>query len=113
MVHVLRLRKYKGQSVFKFKRMEMLSALTAVVMLIDGAVIYALGLGISEMAKNYFVIPCIVMAVLALFEAVFIIAGWRLKNKPKHKILFILETIFGTIIVAGILYWKLYQFWGF
>lgn len=112
-IHIIRLKKYKEQPIYQFKRQEMLSSLAVAAITVE-AVILLITFGNSFTAgRVYYAAACITLSVLAVLAVVFIVRCWFVKEKPKNKILLVCETICNVLIIVGIIYWRLFQFWGF
>ncbi len=104
-IHIIRLRKFKNDYLYRFKLIEMLAGLAVLVMTIDMA--------IAVILFSVFAVQGIILSVLAAAEVVLIVMCWLCKSKPERKIILIIESVCTLIMIAGILYWNLYQFWGF
>ncbi len=112
-VHIIRLRKFKEQPEYRFKRLEMfsnLSVLCITVELILIAVFFHSFFGSSRL--NYAVV-CIALCIFSVLAVFFIVKCWLSNEKPKNKIIPVIETMCVLFIAANVFYWPLFQFWGF
>lgn len=108
-IHFIKLRKFKGQEIYKFKLYEALMGITAVAITVSIILLIIFGLA-SEIAR---MVICVLISVLSviLLTMNFI----SIQNKSDHGIGYILitENLCSIFIIVGVVYWKLYQFWGF
>ena len=110
-MHCILLRKYKEQPVWKFKQLELIACAMPIVSVLAVAVTYFRYLPMQPV--NLLAIPSLLISVSSIASLVLLVLAWARKDKPKCKVPPIIETVCAVIIIAGIVYWKLYQFWGF
>ena len=110
-VNLVMLIKLRKTELKRFKLFETLGCLCTIV--IDLAAASIRFLGLPFMTENYLGIPCIALSIAALAGTGLLVSCLFQKKKPKFKVLIITELALSVIVVAGICYWKMYQFWGF
>lgn len=127
-VHGVTLYKFRQTSLFKKKLYQLLSELFMVFMSI---MIYWLivppTLLSSSLVKEQVVWKCILIIIFTVAETVILLLGWfDTKDKDsvipsmcqsrgkwiRNRIGFAITRISGVILIASVLYWHFYQFWG-
>lgn len=114
-VHIIRLRKFKGTALAKFKKSEMTANLMSFIMMIELALIMLDLHTFFYGGKIVYAAVSIILCVLTLAEAVMLIRCHLFKKdeKPDKTILLNIETICCAVTITGIVYWSLFQWWGF
>lgn len=107
-IHFIKLRKFKGHEIYKFKLYESLMGITVIAIIVSIILLINFGLE-SEIAR---IITCVLNAVLSVVLLAMNFISIRKKPKGISCIL-IIESLCSIFIVVGVVYWKLYQFWGF
>lgn len=107
-VHIIRLRKFKGSDVYKYKLREIFAGLAALAIAADIVLIFVFGLT-SDAARAAL---CILLAALSVLLVILNIALWRSDSGRIKKAVLIIENLCSIFIVSGVVYWKMYQFWG-
>ena len=113
-LHIIRLRKYKGTDIFKFKKTEMLATLMSFILLIEAAAITLFFRSFFYGGKAIYA-AAVSLCAVTLIEA-FLLVRCRLYNKsekPQKMILLNIETICCVLTIICIVYWRLFQWWGF
>lgn len=130
-VHGVTLHRFKQTDIWKKKRYQLLAEL---FMVLASALIYWLILPPlmgGSLAKGQVIVKCVMIIVFSLAEIVTLVFGLFggmdkehtkkmqiLSNKHnrgkglRQKAGFIITRISGIILVANVLYWHFYQFWG-
>lgn len=100
--------KYKGQEIYKFKLTEALMGAT-VIAIIAGIILLS-NFGLAGVTTR--TIICILISVLS---AVLLALNFiSIRSKPdRGSFILVIESLCNIFIVVGVVYWKLYQFWGF
>ena len=58
-------------------------------------------------------ILCIAIAVLSAVLLAVNITAWAKKPEKIQKLVLLIENLCSIFIIFGVVYWKLFQFWGF
>lgn len=108
-IHFIKLRKFKGQEIYNFKLYETMMGITVIAITVSIILLINLGTA-SEIAR---MILCVLNTVLSVILLVMNFISIR--NKSNHGIscILIIESLCSIFIVVGVIYWRLYQFWGF
>lgn len=118
-VHGITLHKYKQTEVWKKKLYQLLAELFIVLasILIYWLILPPL-MG-SSLVKAKVIVKCVLIILCTLMEIVMLLIGWfgvknteNTKNNLRQKIGFIVTKVSGIILIASVLYWHFYQFWG-
>lgn len=107
--HIIGLSKFKGQDVYKFKIREILTGLAVLAIAADICMIFSFGL-VGETIR---IVLCILIAALSVLLAILNLVCWRNKSKHMKKAVLMIENLCSIFIIVGVVYWRLYQFWGF
>ena len=108
-IHIARMKKFKGQSEFSFRLTEMLIGLSAAAI----AVCLLIMLNLDMTDDIVRTILCTSAAVFSAALLVTNIAAWAKKPKQTAKLILPVESLCSIFVVSGVVYWKLFQFWGF
>ena len=108
-IHIIRIRKFRGQPQFSFKITEMLIGITAVAILLC----IVLMLNLDMLDDIIRAVLCIAIAVLSAVLLAVNIVAWVKKPDKNAKFVLLLENLCSIFIIFGVVYWKLFQFWGF
>lgn len=108
-IHFIKLKKFKGQEIYKFKLYETLMGITVIAITVSIILLFDLG---SE-SETVRIITCVLNAVLSVILLVMNFVSIRSKPNKGISCIFIIESLCSIFIVVGVVYWKLYQFWGF
>ncbi len=108
-IHFIKLRKFKGQEIYKFKLYETLMGITVIANTVSIILLFDLGLE-SEIVR---IITCVLNAVLSAILLAVNFISIRSKSERGNSCILITESFCSIFIVVGVVYWKLYQFWGF
>ena len=114
-VYLIRLKKYKDTDLKKFKTTQLLAALMKVLILAE-AIAIGLTLGIIlNGGKLLLALAAIILCALAIAEFALCLRCRFYKNeqKPDKTILLNIETVCSIITIVCIVYWRLFQWWGF
>lgn len=107
--HIISFRKHKTQDTYKFKVRELLTGYAAFAIAAD---IYMLSqFGVYQ--ETVRMVLCLIIAALSVFLAALNIACWRSRPHHAKKAVLIIESMSSVFIIVGVIYWRLYQFWGF
>lgn len=112
-IHAARLKKFKGQPEEQFKRSEKTAALAGFIIFIE---LVLIGLNLYLFLYSGIVvhsIAAVLLCALAFVEAVMLVRCYFCSEKPQNKILLYAETLCSVFTIVGIVYWTLYQSWGF
>lgn len=108
-IHFIKLRKFKGQEIYKFKLYETLMGITVIAITVNIILLINLGLA-SEIAR---MIICVLNSVLSVILLAMNFISIFSKSNQGISCILIIESLCSIFIVVGVVYWKLYQFWGF
>lgn len=108
-IHIIRIRKFRGQPQFSFKITEMLIGITAAAILLC----IVLMLNLDMLDDIIRAVLCIAIAVLSAVLLAVNIVAWVKKPDKNAKFVLLLENLCSIFIIFGVVYWKLFQFWGF
>lgn len=107
--HIISFRKYKTQDTYKFKVRELLTGLVAFAIAADIFMLFHFGIH-GEIARTVF---CAIIAALSAFLAALNIVCWLSRPDQAKKAVLMIESMSSIFIIVGVIYWRLYQFWGF
>lgn len=107
--HIISFRKHKTQNTYKFKLSELLTGLAALAIAADIYLLFQFGIN-GETART---VLCITAAALSVFLAALNIVCWLSRPNHAKKTVLMIESISSVFIIVGVIYWRLYQFWGF
>lgn len=107
-VHIIRLKKFKGEPLFGFRITELLMGVASIGITAGTVLLFS---------SDPFDIParavfCIMITVFTALLIVINIAAIIRKLKSGFSIMLLIETICTALITTGVIYWKLFQFWG-
>ena len=108
-IHIIRIRKFKEQPQFSFKITEILIGITAAAILL--CIVLMLNLDMLDNIVR--AILCIAIAVLSAVLLAVNITAWAKKPEKIQKLVLLIENLCSIFIIFGVVYWKLFQFWGF
>ena len=118
-VHGITLHKYKQTEVWKKKLYQLLAELFIVLasILIYWLILPPLMDG--SLVKAQVIVKCVLIILCTLMEIAMLLIGWfsvknteSTKNNLRQKIGFIVTKASGILLIASVLYWHFYQFWG-
>ena len=73
----------------------------------------------GSFTKTQVVLKCVLIILCTLMEIVMLLIGWfgvknteNIKNNMRQKIGFTVTKASGILLIANVLYWHFYQFWG-
>ena len=112
-IHLIRIRKFKNEPTAKFKRTELFAALCALAIMIEFALILIFSYNFMNGGRFLFAITSILLCALTAAEAVMIVKCYLYEYKPNNRIMLTSETVCSVLTIAGIVYWRLFQWWGF
>ncbi len=114
-IHLIRSRKYRHTELARYKRTECVAALMSFIIVVMAAVIgfndrffFYGGIAIHSMIA-------IILCAAAICEAAMLIRCrfFGKDEKPRRLILLNIESLCCLLTIMGIVYWNLYQFWGY
>lgn len=118
-VHGVTLHKYKHTEIWRKKSYQLLAEL---FMVLASILIYWLILPPlmgGNLVKTQVVVKCVLIILCTLMEMVMLLIGWfgvkntgNIKNNLRRKIGFTVTKVNGILLIANVLYWHFYQFWG-
>lgn len=118
-VHGITLHKHKQTEIWSKKLYQLLAELFTVFasILIYWLILPPLMGG--SLTKTQVVIKCVLIILCTLMEIVMLLIGWfgvknteNIKNNLRQKIGFTVTKASGILLIANVLYWHFYQFWG-
>ena len=118
-VHGITLHKYKQTEVWKKNLYQLLAELFIVLasILIYWLILPPLMGG--SLTKTQVVIKCVLIILCTFMEIVMLLFGWfgvknteNIKNNLRQKIGLTVTKVSGILLIANVLYWRFYQFWG-
>ena len=112
-VHLICLRKFKNQPTAAFKKSELMATLAALAIVIEFVVVLTNSYQLFYGGTAVYAVICILFCVFALAEAVMLVRCHLNSEKPQSRILLNIETACSVLTIVGIMYWSIYQFWGF
>ncbi|WPB44444.1 hypothetical protein NOBGBDLN_02403 [[Clostridium] scindens] len=118
-VHGITLHKHKQTEIWSKKLYQLLAEL---FMVLASIIIYWLILPPlmgGSLTKTQVAIKCVLIILCTLMEMVMLLIGWfgvkntgNIKNNLRQKIGFTVTKASGILLIANVLYWHFYQFWG-
>ena len=113
--HIIRLRQYKGTNIEKFKKTEVMATLMSLLMLAEIAWILMNPRWFMYGGTAVHAACAIVVCLLALAQAIMLIRCrvYQRDERPDKLALLNIETVCCTLTIVGIVYWRLFQWWGF
>ena len=113
--HLIRIFKFKDTDLAKFKKSELTANLMAFLMLLEFAFVFFGFRMFIYGGRVMYAAVSIILCVLALVEAVMLIRCrfFGKDNKPPKMIMLNIETVLCALTIVGIIYWRLFQWWGF
>ena len=109
LIHIIKIRKFRGQHQFLFKLTEIFIGVTAAAI----SICFFLMLNLDITNDIVRAVICISTAVLSAVLVAVNIAAWLKKPEKSAKFILAAENLCSIFIIFGIVYWKLFQFWGF
>lgn len=107
-VHIVKLRKFKGLDSYSFKRTELFMNISAAAVFVGIALMFSLDM-LDDTVR---MILCIMVSVFCLLLLVMNIPVWIKKPKGSFNAVVLIETLCSIFVAAGVVYWRLFQFWG-
>lgn len=107
-IHLITFKKYKQSALVSFKKTEIWMGFTCVAMIISMIALAVLGFSYRAVT----VTSCIVNAMSALL-LIDLNIKCITKCERKNGIVIWMERICSLFIITGMIYWRLFQFWGF
>lgn len=107
-VHIIRLRKFKGQDLYSFKLTEVLMNSAAAAIIVNIALMFSLDI----LDDSVRMILCILISAFCVLLLVMNIPVWIKKPKGSFNAIVMIETICSIFAAVGVVYWRLFQFWG-
>jgi len=118
-VHGITLHKYRQTEIWRKKLYQLLAEL---FMVLASILIYWLispPLMGGSLVKAQVVVKCVLIILCTLMEIVMLLIGWfgvknteSTKNNLRQKMGFVVTKASGILLIASVLYWNFYQFWG-
>lgn len=114
-IHLIRIRKFKGTNIAKFKKTELIAVLMPLIIVIETAVIFLNSRIFFYGGKLGYAAIAISLCSFTCIEAVLLIRCrlFKNENKPKKTIILNIETVCSILTIIGIIYWRMFQWWGF
>lgn len=106
-VHFIRLRKFKGHDIYSFRLIEMLMNLTAAAIMLNIALMFNLDM-LNDTVRMFL---CILISAFSCLLLIMNVLAWIKKQKGKNNLFLIIETLSSIFFAAGVVYWRLFQFW--
>ena len=107
-IHLIRLRKFKGKPLFGYKITELLMSVSSIG-ITAGTVLLFTSDPFDTSKRTVF---CIMIAVFTALLIITNIAAIFKKLKSGFSVMLLIETLCTALITTGVIYWKLFQFWG-
>lgn len=112
-VHAVRLRKFKDTPEASFKKTELFAGLCSFVMLAVLILIVIFAYEIFYASRAVYAAISIILCLSAFVEFILIIRCLTIKDKPRSKVFIVIETLCSILTIVGLMYYDIYQFWGF
>lgn len=114
-VHIFRIRKFRNTNLAKFKKTELFAGLMPFTILLGTVVIFMNTRAFFYGGKSVYAAIAISLCVLTLAEMLLFICCrfYKTENKPERTIILNIETICSILTIISIVYWRLFQWWGF
>lgn len=106
LIHIIKIRKFRGQHQFLFKLTEIFIGVTAAAI----SICFFLMLNLDITNDIVRAVICISTAVLSAVLVAVNIAAWLKKPEKSAKFILAAENLCSIFIIFGIVYWKLFQF---
>lgn len=106
--HFVSMKKDQWQEDRTFMRMEILMNFMGLMMVICICLMLKMNMA-SELVR---MILCISIAILTVALWALNVISWMKKPKIQPCVSLIVETLCSTFITVGVIYWRLFQFWG-
>ena len=103
-IQIIRIKKFKIQPPFSFKIANIAVAILLCIVLM---------LNLDMLDDIIRAVLCIAIAVLSAVLLAVNIVAWVKKPDKNAKFVLLLENLCSIFIIFGVVYWKLFQFWGF
>lgn len=108
LIHALRLKKYKGQEVFGFKRTQLVTETMVVMMAIPMYLLFKGGYWFDV----FRMICCLAIIALSLILVCLTVVTIKKSLKNGFGVSIVVESVCNLLVVFGVIFWKMYQFWG-
>ena len=114
-IHIILYRKYKNTDIGKFKKTELIASFMSLLVLIEAAIICLNLRAFLYAGKGIYATFAIVLCTLALAEFILLLRCqfYKKEEKPNNRIILNIETVCSVLLIIGIIYWRLFQWWGF
>ena len=113
--HLIRARKFKNTEIARYKKTERIATFMSLLLMLSGFLVIRFFRGFIYGGTLPRAAVAILISVFALLEFILLIRCRFFKDgeKPEKIGLLNFETFFSVITIICVIYWRLFQWWGF